>query len=480
MDLLLKLQPGAATTLYRQVVEQLREAIIAGRLAPGLRMPSSRDLATVHGISRNTVISAYQQLVAEGYLEGRDRSGHYVSPTLPDSAPVTVPGSQGSPAGIPPLRLSRWAESLSALEVAGPDRLAIDFRSGFDPHTFPLTEWRRHLARAMEEILPAMDYADAAGYPPLRAAIADYVTRSRGAACTPEQVIVTTGARQGYDLVLRTLLEPGDGVAMEEPGYRGMRQSLAAAGAQIHAIPVDDRGMQVAALEQQRGLRLVYVTPSNQFPTAVTLDLARRLTLLEWCRRTGALILEDDYDGEFRYDGHPLQCLQGLDGGHSVIYVGSFAKSLAPALRIGFLIVPEPLIAPMVRAKWIVDRQGPVILQAALASFITSGGLERHLRRMRTRYGQRRTAFLGALARLLPGAVCTGVKAGMHAFVTLPGVRSLPEQQQLVEQAAARGVGLYPVGGNPLEPGRFIFFFAHLSEPQMEAGLRQVAALLAP
>jgi GntR family transcriptional regulator/MocR family aminotransferase len=484
LDLLLHLVTEGGPPLYRQVVTQIRAAVVSGRLAPGTRLPSSRDLAAVHGIARNTVVAAYQQLADEGYLVGRDRSGHYVAADLPDAALQAAQRPAGGAVGMPAIRLSRWAAALSDLPAPVPKgTVPYDLRGGFDPTTFPLDEWRRHLAHQMQpESLPPLDYGGAEGDAPLRESIARFAARSRGVVCEPGQVLITSGARQGVDLLIRTLLEPGDAVAVEEPGYPGVRQALEAFGARIVPVPVDAKGMQVERLEGEGDIRLVFVTPSNQMPLGVTLDLGRRLSLLDWARRTGALVVEDDYDGEFRYEGRPLQSLQGLDSGRHVAHVGSFAKSVAPALRLGYLILPPPLVQPVARARWVTDRQAPILPQVALQAFIASGGLERHLRRVRLLFRARRDAFLGALRQHLPGARVGEVRAGMHVCVTLPGVTTPEAEQALVERAFQAGVGLAPARVHYLSEapaGQFLCYFAHLPEEDLEEGVRRLAGTMA-
>lgn len=485
MDLLLRLHPDVTMPLYQQLIAALREAIVGGHLAPGMRLPSSRDLAATHKLARNTVVAAYQHLTMEGYLEVRERSGYYVSQELPDAALQAARVQVETGEVTPAIRLSSWAQAMMTMEgPASADRLPFDFRQSFPGHGgFPYQEWREHLIRSLEMASPRMlDYGDdPAGYQPLREAIADYAARSRGVVCDPDQVVITTGTRQSTDLLIRTVLNPGDAVGMEEPGYPGARQCLTAFGAQVVPIPVDERGMRVDSLEQAGPLRLVYVTPSNQYPTGVTLDLSRRLSLLDWAWRTGALVVEDDYDGEFRYEGRPLQSLQGLDKGRRVIYLGTFAKSIAPALRLGYLIVPKPLIAPMTRGKWLADRETAFLPQAALASFINESGLERHLRRLRPLFKRRRDAFLAALSRYLPTAQYGEVCAGMHLMITLREVRNLADETNLIKQACKEGIGLQSARACFVEPpasGRFLFWFSHLEESRMQEGIQRLARLL--
>lgn len=482
LELLLRVDPTAATPLYQQVVEQVREAILHGRLRPGEELPSSRELAVVYGIARNTVVAAYQQLVSEGYLEGRERSGHYVNAQLPDDALHAERGgaSTGLPASVEPagqIRLSHWGEAVAGLDMPVSDeRLPFDFRQQFPPAgAFPLAEWRRQLAHTLEAEPDLLGYADPAGDRSLREAIATHVARTRGVVCGADQVVITTGARQAFDLIGRTLLNPGDGVAIEEPGYPAVRQAFTALGARVHPIPVDGHGLQTEQLANLPPVRLIHVTPSHQYPTGVTLDLARRLALLEWARRHGALVVEDDYDGEFRHAGRPLQSLQGLDGGLTVIYVGTFSKSLAPGLRLGFMILPRPFVGPAIQAKWVMDRQTATLPQKALAAFAAHGGLERHLRRMRMLVRQRRKVFLGAVAALLPGVTIWGADAGMHVMIDLPEIRSAEAAQDLVAAARESGVGLQsaaPCYMGPPPPGHFLFWYAHLQERAIREGIR--------
>lgn len=489
MDLMLRLEPDSGVPLYQQVMEQVRSAILSGRLAPGARLPSSRDLARVHGIARNTATLAYQLLASEGYLDGRERSGHFVSPEIPDAGVVAGKGAQ--PARVDtdqgkPVRVSRWAEAVAGVSFSWAEAqgLSFDFRPHYPARdVFPADEWRRGLLQALEGGAELLEYGDPAGYGPLREAVAAYASRSRGCVCTPSQVVITTGARQAIHLLALTLLNPGDAAVMEEPGYPSARQALEAFGARILPIPVDERGLQVDQLAAAHDVRLVYVTPSNQYPTGATLDLGRRLRLLEWARRTGALVVEDDYDGDFRYEGRPLQALQGLDGGGRVAYVGTFAKSLAPGLRLGYLILPEELVGHAVRAKWLVDRQTPALPQAALAAFMSGGGFERHLRRARMLFRRRRDAFLAALERHLPGAVPGPATAGMQVLVTLPGVDTAAAEAALVKRARQAGVALQPARpcfARQAPPGRFLFWFSHMSAEQVEEGVRRLAELLEP
>lgn len=482
MELLLDLQPSAILPLYQQLASQLRRAIIQGDLAPGRRLPGGRELASTYGIARNTVTQAYTQLVSEGYLEGRERAGYFVSRDLPDASMQSA-AQMTCRAAHPQLpRLSQMAMRAAsmALPEAG-DPLPFDFSQRTASDRFPLAEWRSELQRVLSAPSHALlEYGEPAGYWPLRETIAAYAARSRGVVCTPEQVIITSGSRQGCDLVLRTLLEPGDAVALEEPGYPNGRKALLAAGVRVLPVPVDERGLQVERLEGIPDVRLVYVTPSNQYPTGVTLELPRRLALLDWARRTGAWVVEDDYDGDFRYTGRPLPSLQGLGGGQ-VIYMGTFAKSLAPGLRLGYLVVPTPLIEPFAKMKWLTDRQTASLSQAMLANLISGGGLERHLRRARKAFAHQRDALLAAFARHLPAANWRRPDAGMHVEVQLPGIHGLQEEEALVAAARSAGIGLQSARLCYTQvpwPGTFLFWFSHLPPERLEEGIQRLARVL--
>jgi len=482
MDLLLRLDPEAAEPLYLQAARQLREAIQTGQLAPGTRLPSSRELARAHRIARNTVTLAYQHLLSEGYLEGRERSGHYVNHHLPDHALRAVTGPALPAASSTALPLSAWGRAVLEVEphLQGP-RLPYDFRQRFPvADSFPADAWRRYLTTALADGgTDLLEYGEPAGYGPLRAAVAAYAERTRGLSCRSDQVIMTSGTRQAVDLLARVLLNPGDAVVVEEPGYPGTRQALQALGARVIPVPVDEQGLVVERLPPER-VALVCVTPSHQYPTGVTLSLARRLQLIDWARRTGALILEDDYDGEFRHTGRPLQALQGLDGGSSVIYAGTFAKSLAPGLRLGYLVAPPALCRVLVQAKWIADRQTATLPQAAMALFIADGGLERHLRRLRLRVRERLERFRQAVETYLPDARLSGTGAGMHLLLTLPEVRTQADEQRLITAAAGAQVGLQPASpcstGSPGVAG-LLCWYAHLPAGAIEEGVRRLASV---
>jgi GntR family transcriptional regulator/MocR family aminotransferase len=472
--------------LYEQVYESLRAAILEGRLAPGARLPSTRALASDIGVSRTTVLLAYDQLLAEGYVSSRTGSGTFVASELPEPLPIAArPG--GAPADAPP-RLSAYGERVRAGAGGAtlpPWRrrpaLQFDFRYGLPAvEEFPHQVWRRLLARrARAASLSSLQYGSPEGYGPLRAAIADYLRRSRAVACAPEQVVIVNGSQQALDLAARLLLDPGDTVLIEEPQYQGARKVFLAAGARLVPVPVDAEGLDVAALPATTPApRLAYVTPSHQFPTGAVMSVSRRLSLLAWAAAAGAYVLEDDYDSEFRYEGRPVEAVQGLDRAGRVIYVGTLSKVLFPALRIGYLVLPPPLVEPFAMAKWLNDRHTATLEQQALADFISEGHFERHLRRSRTRNAALRTALLEALDEGFGDRIeISGANAGVHLLVWLrdadPG-----DVPALVERAGRAGVGIYSVApyfaGAPPRAG-LLLGYASMTERSIRAGVRKLA-----
>jgi GntR family transcriptional regulator/MocR family aminotransferase len=474
--------------LFQQVYEGLRGEILAGRLGPGSRLPSSRALASDLGVSRTTVMLAYDQLLAEGYVTGRVGSGTYVAAELPDATlrpAAPVPAAEAPPAEA---RLAAYGERLRALGVIPPARpgaVRYDFRYGLPPvEEFPHETWRRLLARRTRGAsLASLRYGPPEGYEPLRVAIAGYLHRSRAVACRPEQVVVVNGSQQALDLTARVLLDAGDTVVLEEPHYQGARKVFQAAGARLVAVEVDGDGLDVTRLpEAAAAARLAYVTPSHQFPTGATMTLARRLELLRWAERRGVFVLEDDYDSEFRYEGRPVESVQGLDRAGRVIYVGTFSKVMYPALRVGYMVLPEQLVEPFVKAKWLADRHTPTLEQQALADFIGEGHFERHLRRSRTRNASRRRVLLEALAEHLGDAVeVRGANAGVHLVAWLRDMEPAGADA-LADRAWAAGVGVYPVAPSYYlnSPGRagLLMGYASLNERDIRAGVKRLAEVV--
>lgn len=430
--------------LSRQLYEELRAAMRDGRVHPGTRLPSTRDLAASLGLSRNTVLAAYEQLGAEGYLVGRVGAGTHVAPAAPEmAAAIGLPATAVNPRSPRAARLSRRGRLLartpvSAAPAPGPARA---FRPGvpaFDQ--FPFEDWRRRVSAFWSRPRAALlAYSEPAGWRPLREAIAAHARATRAVRCHADQVLVVSGSQQGLDLAARLLLDEGDPVWIEDPGYIGARAAFQAAGGRLVPIEVDDEGLDVAAgVRRAPRARLVYVTPSHQYPTGVVLSRERRASLLDWARRAGAWILEDDYDSEYRHVGWPLESLQGMDGGERVIYVGTFSKTMFPGLRLGYLIAPRALVTAFGNARALLDRQPPAAEQEALATFIEDGAYARHLRRMRTLYASRREALLAAAqSAVAVGLELRPAETGMHVLAQLPlGV----DDRTVSARALARGI----------------------------------------
>lgn len=436
--------------LYRQVARALRAAIGAGRLPHGTRLPPSRDLAHDLGVSRNTIVAAYEALRLEGLLSGRVGDGSYVQAarSAPGQAGLlqrsVAPQSDFARRGR---RVHDTAEWPFGLRKPG---LRYAFQFGFPMVSRTLAAtWAREIARAAPYV--PLDYPERQGSAALRRAIAAHATRSRGVRCTPDDVLIVDGTQQAISLVADVLVDPGDEVIMEDPHYRAMRKVFQLHGATIVGVGVDADGLKTADLPR-RPTKLVTVTPSHQFPTGAVLSLERRRALLDYAGRSGGWILEDDYDGEFRYGTEAVAALQSMDRGGRVIYVGTFSKTLSPACRLGFLIMPPGLRDDFLTAKWAADLGSPPLEQAALAHFIDSGGYERHLRQVTRTLGERRDALVQAMRDVL-GSQCVfdETHAGMHIQVRLEGLTSADEDA-LVRLAEQRGLGLYPARISYLQP----------------------------
>jgi len=418
--------------LARQLYQALRERILDGRMASRVRLPASRDLALALGVSRNTVVRAYDQLYAEGFIDGRVGDGTYVA-----ELGEGLPASPAAPAEIPQALRQRLRNHRPEAPREGPP---LAFRLGIPAFDlFPFATWARLQAQFWRgPSAQQLGYGEPAGEPRLRALIAAYLHNSRGLRCTPEQVLITSGAQQAISLCTQLLLQAGDGVVVENPCYRSAAQAFAVAGARLYGVSVDPDGLDTAQLAAHSDCRLAYVTPSHQYPTGVTLSLARRLELLEWAERNQAWIIEDDYDGEYRYSGTPLAPLAALDPQGRVLYVGTFSKVIFPALRLGYLVVPPALIEPLAQLRALGMRHSDVASQVVLAEFIAQGHFQRHVRRMRRAARARRDALLAGWPSELVGAL-PEVQAGLHACLPLD---SLAREHELVSKAAAVGVEL--------------------------------------
>jgi GntR family transcriptional regulator / MocR family aminotransferase len=472
--------------LYLQLYVHLRTAILTGKLRGGLKLPSTRALTRELGVSRNTVLNAYDQLIAEGYLESIPASGTFVARVLPEDAPkaAAITAEKNHPPASSPPRLSRHAASqLSAphqfLEPQVQARLVSPFSTvnpALDAHSYEI--WSRLIARQVKRLSKeASRYQEAAGYAPLREAIAAHLTLSRQVRCTPEQIVITAGSQGGLDLVARVLLNAGDPVWLEDPGYFGARGAFLGVGARLIPVPVDREGLVVnTGLARAPAAKLAYVTPSHQSPLGVTMSLSRRLALLDWADRADSYLLEDDYDSEFRYVGRPLASLQGLDTAGRVIYLGTFSKVLFQSLRIGYLVLPEPLVEPFVAVRRLVDMHSPLLEQAALADFIAEGHYTRHLARMRRLYGGRRLALLEAVKDL--PLELDAPEAGLHCIGWLPpGV----DDRSVAYKALQHGLEVWSVSHACLEPperGGLLLGYGSPSPEALRDGVSRLAAAL--
>jgi GntR family transcriptional regulator / MocR family aminotransferase len=458
--------------LAERIYRQLRDAILDGRLRSGERLPPTRELARRLDVSRNTVTVAYDRLTADGFLTGRVGAGTFVC-----AEPVTRLRTRKAPggSGVRPRRVWQSVDLPETDQVDAP----FDFRVGVpDFGLFPLETWRRLVTRELRPAaLHSASYQNPAGHAGLRAAIARHIGISRSVRAGAEDVVVTQGAQQALDLVGRVLIEPGSCVAVEEPGYGHARLLFRSLGARVVGVPVDAEGLDVAAIPN--GARLVYATPSHQFPLSTPMSLARRTALLAWAERHRAVIVEDDYDSEFRFSDRPLEPLQSLDPGGRVVYVGSFSKTLLPMLRLGFLVAPGSLQPALRNAKQLTDRHGEYPMQAALARFIDDGHLARHVRVATREYAARHSRIAATLAadfadwlRVVPSA------AGLHLCARVaPGVAV--DVDDVLRRAAASGVRAESLAAfcaeSPAQEGLVIGYGA-IRPDRIDAGLRHLRA----
>ncbi|MEV6625803.1 PLP-dependent aminotransferase family protein [Amycolatopsis sp. NPDC051106] len=428
--------------LSARIYRQLRDAVLDGRLRAGERLPPTRELARRLAVSRNTVAVAYDRLTADGFLTGRVGAGTYVTGSLPAPKPRKTPSARGPQ----PKAIWRSLPSPAAAVAKAPE---YDFRVGIpDAALFPLETWRRLLGRELRSGFA--HYADPSGHAGLRAAIARHVGVSRSVRADADDVLVTQGAQQALDLLCRVLLSPGDRVAVEEPGYRQAKLLFASHGAEVVGVPVDGEGLDVAALPSRT--KLVYVTPSHQFPLGTPMSLARRTALLAWAERADAVIVEDDYDSEFRFSDRPLEPLQSLDRGGRVAYVGSFSKTLLPLLRLGFLVAPSSLRDALRTARQLSDWHGDVPAQAALARFVDEGLFARHIRRATKVYAGRHERITSTVDRVFAGRLrVVPSAAGLHLCALADA-----DLEPIAARAAAAGVAVQTLsdlcGGSP-SPG---------------------------
>jgi len=474
-----------ATPSYRQLYEALRSEILDGRLSPGARLPATRDLARQYQLSRGTIVNAFELLKSEGYLEGSIGSGTYVSKVLPDELlHVKIDGQRSGDRRTqveqrPRRRVSAYAHRVHLFPSygAGPTRA---FRANIPAlDLFPASLWAQIAARRLRRVSTNLLLGcDPMGYRPLRETIADYLATSRGVRCTPEQVAIVSGVQEALDLVARLFLNRGDRVCMENPGYVGAAMVFESVGAKISALSLDDQGIELRGRSLQRA-RLVYVTPGHQFPLGISMSLPRRLQVIEWARKSGALIFEDDYDSEYRYSGRPVPALQGLDRTGSVLFAGSFSKVLFPSLRLGYLVIPPDLVDYFAAAKSITNRHAQLLDQAVLCDFISEGHFGRHLRRMRGVYAERFSVLLQCARERLAGLLeVSGVEAGLQTVGWLQGGIT---GESAARAAAARNVEVIPLSwytrGRAAQEGLQLGFAA-VDAREIQRGVKELALAL--
>lgn len=478
----LALDRDERTAIPVQIARRLRDLMLSGGLGRGARLPSTRRLAALLGVSRTTITAAVDILSAEGFLMARHGSGTYVAALLPaDRLHGARPAAgERAPADGPPL-LSRRGRALVA-GAGRPSRGRL-FTPGLPAiDAFPTGEWRRALARVQRlHGHGLLHMADPLGWPPLRAAIAAYVGPARGVVCSADQVIVLASARQAVALAANLLADPGDQVWVEDPGYPDAHAALRAAGLVPVPVPVDDAGIDVAAGRAAApGARIAAVTPSHQYPLGAIMSLERRVALLDWARSAGAAVIEDDYDGEFRYGVRPISALYGLDGGDRVLYVGSFSKAMFPALRLAYLVAPAGLVDAMAAARRTAHSEPPALTQAALAEFVAGEAFTAHIRRMRLLYHARQDQLVAAVRRHLDGVLSVAPSAaGMHLVGRLDPAL---DDRAVAAAASAAGMGLtalsrYAAGPRHLN-GLVLGYAAH-DTAALEDGVRQLARIIA-
>ncbi len=469
------------SSAWRWLYEALRQQILTGHLRSGARLPATRDLARQYGLARGTVVTAFEQLKAEGYVAGQVGSGTYVSRTLPEALlQVNSSGGGGeSKFERQPAALARYGKRVK-LFPGYESRPTRAFRPNLPAlDLFPMELWTQVTARVLRRAhVRALMGCDPMGYLPLRESIADYLSASRGVRCTTAQIMVVSGIQEALDLTARLLIDRGELVCVENPGYTGAALVFEANGARVRPVPLDEEGMDVRRLPRNR-VRLVYVTPGHQFPIGVTMSLARRLALIEWASKSGALVFEDDYDCEYRYAGRPVPALQGLDRRGVVLYAGTFSKTLFPALRLGYMVVPDVLVERMEAMKSTINRHAPVLEQAVLHAFMAEGHFGRHVRHMRAVYGERLEILLSEAKAKLEGLLTiTGIEAGLQTAAWLPaGV----DAERVATAAAQLGVEVIPLSryaAARLSPDGLQLGFAAVNAREIRRGVETLAKAL--
>ncbi|MFZ6656669.1 PLP-dependent aminotransferase family protein [Undibacterium sp. TJN19] len=491
----LRLERNAGTPLYRQLYGEISRAILNGQMLPGMQLPPSRDFCRALNISRQTVLNAYEQLLAEGYLRGSVGQGTFVNESLPVSSrgqnssamnEATVVSAPGLPVQIS-RRGQHYIDPRGSTRFhQGPVRA---FRVSMpDLRLFPFDVWARLEARHCRHPKGQLGYGDPAGYIPLRELLAVYLKAARGVNCSPEQIIITSGSQQALYLLSTMLLDRGDSAWVESPCYRGTTAALHAAQAKICAVPVDDEGMDINyAVSHFPEAKIAFVTPSHQMPLGMTMSLQRRMALLEWAHQHHGWIVEDDYDSEYRFSGSPLASLQSLDKHQRVIYVGTLSKVLFPGLRLAYMVLPEKLLEPVTQAKAVIDKHTAVLPQMALADFISEGHFGRHIKRTRKIYAGRQSALIAGLQKHLADELeCGALDGGLDLAVYFK--KAIDEeallQAGLDNNMELRGLSHYAdLPGHSIRPAHcpsgLLLGFAALDIPEIERSVKQLAGLFA-
>lgn len=474
---------NSALPVYRQLYTEFRNAILTGRFRPGQQIPPSRELANYFNVSRTTVLLAFENLLAEGYIKGKPGSGTFINDELPENLLLAKPNYESSISGTSKKNKSSDVKNIHIKNYLSQERLHYNKFEPFKPgvpdlNEFPFRIWTKLISNSVKDISKSdFGYSNSAGYKPLRNAIANYARASRGVKCENNQVIIINGSQQGIDLVCKVLLNPNDNIGFEEPGYTGARDAFSAAGIKIIPMPMDEEGINFKKTKVKANL--VYVTPSHQYPLGITMSLNRRLELLDYAFSIGAWILEDDYDSEYRYKGQPLSSLQGIDNNDSVIYMGTFSKVMFPGLRLGYLIVPENLIESFTAAKMLTDRNSPIFEQAALAKFITEGHYGRHIRRMRMIYEKRKEVFYNYVEKYLSEYIFLHpTDAGLHTIGWLKKTNNDVEFAKLMFNYGIYTPPLTSYSFTKKSKPGLVFGYAAYSEQQIKNAIKKMAALL--
>jgi GntR family transcriptional regulator/MocR family aminotransferase len=488
------IQLDETKVLYRQIYEAIKGRILGGALPTNSKMPSSRLLADRLGVSRNIVLLAYDQLMAEGYLVSRPGAGTFVGILPEDFLATTTPSIANAGASSPAVTLSDYSKRLGTRIQEPPFRFGLprprakyDFRHGHPPiDLLPQKIWHRLVShRAARFGRDDVAYAPPQGDPELRESMSRYLSTYRGVISAPGRVVIVNGSQQALDLLARILINPGDSVVLEEPCYPGTRQAIAGLGARIRSVEVDEHGLNTDKLNDIEGpVKLICVTPSHQYPTGAIMPLHRRLALIAYAKRVGAFILEDDYDSEFRYDARPEKAVQGLDASDQVVYVGTFSKLLFPALRLGYVVLPEALVEPFAVAKSVSDRCSAPFMQGVISDFISEGHFERHLRRLRVEVSARRQYFIDLLrANFGDGVRVAGSNAGVYLLAWFDRLAT-DALADAIADAAKLGVAVYavdPCFTNSRPPGAgLVMGYASMCPKDCAEGLRRLHRAFQP